>query len=287
MLTGRSVAVLGLGPMGAPVAANLLRADVDLTVWNRTAARADQLVEAGARRAETVADVDADVVLSLLPDVPQLLEHLTDDVLAAWGRRGTTLVVMSTTSPGRVRDLADRCEPVGVHVVDAPMSGGDKGAREATLSLMVGATEPDMERVRPVLEVLGTTVVHLGGPGAGSVAKLCNQVVVAGTVTLLAEALALAARSGVDPGQVTRVLAGGLAASAVLDQKRDKLVGREYSLGGSVRNQVKDLDYAAAAAADAGLTLPLLEAVSQAFRDVAAEHGDDDHTAVQERYLRG
>lgn len=281
-----SVSVLGLGPMGMPMARNLLASGLPTTVWNRTRSRAEGIGADGARVAETVADAAADVVLSVLPDVPQLRELLDEPALAAFGAAGTVLVVTSTTSPEHVRALGEELAPRGIRVLDAPMSGGVAGAEAGTLSMMVGGEEADLAVARPVLEVIGGTLTHLGPLGAGSLAKLCNQVVVAGTLASIAEALGLARAGGIDPAQVMEVLSTGLAASEVLTQKREKLLEREYSLGGSTDNQVKDLRYATAAMEGEGLTGRLSPVLLEMFTELVRRGaGQDDHTVVQELYL--
>ncbi|MFC7457762.1 NAD(P)-dependent oxidoreductase [Brachybacterium sp. GCM10030267] len=280
-------AVLGLGPMGHPIAANLVAAAPDsVVVWNRTPARADDLVAAGARRAETLAHAAAPVILSVLPDVAQLRERLDAETRAAWGAAGARLVIMSTTGPDTVRSLADELAADGISVVDAPMSGGIAGADAGTLSIMIGGAEADVTAVRPVLEIIGGAVEHLGPLGSGAVAKLCNQIVVGGTLAALGEALALARRSGLDAEQVVELLGSGLARSEVLSQKKQKLLSREYSSGGSTINQVKDLRYATAAADRAALPARLLPVLLEQFTEAVEQgHGDEDHAAIQELYL--
>lgn len=281
-----SVSVLGLGPMGTPIARNLLDSGTPTTVWNRTRSRAEPLAADGAILADTVADAAADVVLSVLPDVPQLRVLLDGAALAAFGAARTVLVVTSTTSPEHIRSLAGDLAPHGIRVLDAPMSGGVAGAAAGTLSMMVGGAEEDVAAARPVLEVIGGRITHLGPLGAGALAKLCNQVVVAGTLGALGEALGLARAGGIDPHQLVEVLSGGLAASQVLAQKQDKLLSREYSLGGSTDNQVKDLRYATAAMEQVGMTGRLSPLLLEMFSELVERGaGQDDHAAVQELFL--
>lgn len=281
-----SAAVIGLGPMGHPIAENLLAAHRPVAVWNRTPQRADDLVAAGALRAETLADAAAPVILSVLPDVHQLQALLTPEVRAAWATAGARLVVLSTTGPEQVRALAAELAADGIPVVDAPVSGGVAGARAATLSIMVGGAEGDVAAVRGVLEDVGRTVLHLGPLGSGATAKLCNQVVVAGTLASLGEALALARRSDLDIDALLTLLQGGLAASEVLTQKRENLARRSYPLGGSTDNQVKDLRYATEAADRVGLPARMVPALLALFEAAVEEgHGQEDHAAVQELFL--
>lgn len=286
--TPRSVAVLGLGPMGGPIAHNLIAAGCDVTVWNRSAPPLSALRDAGARVVNRVEEIDSDVILSVLPDVDQLRTQLNDEVLDAWTSHATApqvVVVMSTTSPQKIEALARDLEARGIGVADAAMSGGDAGARSGALSIMVGARDHDWQTILPLLQLVGSTVVRFGQPGAGSIAKLCNQVVVAGTLAALSEALAIAERAKLDLGQLTDVFAGGLAASALLTQKKDKLLNRDYSLGGSLRNQVKDLRYATEVARGHGLPTPLAELLMTLFTTAEDRgFGDLDHSALREIY---
>jgi len=273
--------------MGMPMARNLLAAGMPTTVWNRTRSKAEPLAADGAHLADSVAEAAADVVLSVLPDVPQLRSLLDEEALAALGAAGTLLVVTSTTSPEQVQALGEELAPHGIGVLDAPMSGGVAGAAAGTLSLMVGGAEEDLFRARPVLEVIGATLTHLGPLGAGALTKLCNQVVVAGTLASLGEAFGLARAGGIDPQQLTRVLSGGLAASEVLTQKQDKLLSRDYALGGSADNQVKDLLYATAAMEQVEMPGRLTPVLLQAYQDLVERgRGQQDHAAVQELFLR-
>lgn len=278
--------VIGLGPMGAPIARNLLAAGVPTVVWNRSPGKAAPMRRAGARIAADPAQLCAPVVLSVLPDVPHLRALLTESVLAAWAKAGTVLVVMSTAGPRQVQALAEELVPHGIRVVDAPMSGGVAGAEAGTLSLMVGGQEDDVAAVRPVLEVIGETVIRMGDLGAGCLAKLCNQVVVAGTLTALAEALGLARAGGLDAEDLVRVLQGGLGRSELLAQKREKLLEREYALGGSAVNQLKDLRYADEVREQLGVRPGVIGPLREVFEEVVARgDGEADHSVVQELFI--
>ena len=278
--------VIGLGPMGHPLAATLLAAGAPPIVWNRTAHRADDLVAAGAIRAHTPAQAAAPGVLSVLAGGCQRRARLDAEPRGAGGAAGARVVIMSTSGPDQVRALAEELAPEGIAVVDAPMSGGVAGAEAGTLSIMVGGADEDVALVRPVLELIGGTVLHLGELGTGSITKLCNQIVVGGTLAALAEAFGLARRSGLDIQQLVTLLEGGLARSEVLTQKKDKLLEREYSLGGSADNQVKDLRYATAAGERVGLPAQLLPALLSLYTETVDQgHGQEDHTVVQELYL--
>lgn len=281
-----AVTVIGLGPMGHPIAENLLAAGRKVAVWNRTPSRADDLVAAGALRARTLSEAAAPVILSVLPDVHQLQVLLSPEVRRAWSNAGARLVVLSTTGPEAVRGLAADLAPDGIPVIDAPVSGGVAGARAATLSIMVGGTEEDVLAVRGILESIGSTVLHLGPLGSGATAKLCNQIVVAGTLASLGEALGLARRSGLEIDSLLTVLRGGLANSDVLAQKQKNLLARDYPLGGSADNQVKDLLYARTAADAVELPARMIPLLLDLFEDVVETgRGQQDHASVQELFL--
>jgi 3-hydroxyisobutyrate dehydrogenase-like beta-hydroxyacid dehydrogenase len=273
--------------MGAPMAANLVRDLGALTVWNRNPEKAAPVVALGARQAPTPAEAAADVVLTVLPDLPQVEVVLggPDGLLAGWRRRriaDPTLVVHGTVSPVGMRELAAALRSEhGVRVVDAPMSGGVPGAEGGSLSLMVGGAPADVEPLRPVFAAVARTVVHFGSSGSGQLAKACNQVVVAGTIAALSEALCLAESYGLPRGDLLSALAGGLAGSAVLDQKRDRWLHEDFAGGGSARNQLKDLAFAREAADAAGAPSELTALLHDQFhRMVAGGDGDLDHSGL-------
>lgn len=286
-LSAEDIAVVGLGKMGQPMARNLLTKLGPVTVWNRTAAAAAQLGDLGARVAPTLTQAARPVVLTVLPDLPDVVTVVEQDggLAAGWRAGGTehpVLVVHGTVSPPAVREFANVAwRRYGARVVDAPVSGGPQGAREATLSIMVGGDAATVTRLRPVLEHLGSVVRHLGDVGAGQVAKACNQVVVAGTMSAVSEAVLLARRSGVDVTALLAVLAGGLAGSEVLRQKGAHWVEQSYEAGGSVRNQLKDLRIVSELARSAGSPTPVTDVVRQLFEELAeAGDGELDHSAV-------
>lgn len=282
-----TLSLLGLGPMGAPMAANLVRRLGALTVWNRTPEKAADVVASGARQAASPADAAADVVLTVLPDLPQVESVLRgpDGLLAGWRHRRVerpTLVVHGTVSPVAMRDVAaDLRREHGVRVVDAPMSGGVPGAERRVLSLMVGGEPADVEALAPVFAAVAASVVHFGPVGSGQLAKACNQVVVAGTIAALCEALGLAERYGLPRADLLSALAGGLAGSAVLDQKRDRWLLEDFTGGGSARNQLKDLGFAREAEEAAGAPSEVTELLHDLFRRmVAGGDGDLDHSGL-------
>lgn len=282
-----SVSLLGLGPMGEPMARNLLAGLGSLTVWNRTASKADGLEALGAVVAATPREAAADVTLTVLPDLPQLRELLDghEGLLAGWAERGIEhpiLVVHGTVSPVAVADFAAELARVhGVAVVDAPLSGGTVGAHDGTLSIMVGGDPSVLPVVLPLFTHVGRTVRVLGGSGAGELAKACNQIVVAGVVSAVSEAMLLARSSGLDLAVLRELLQGGLAATAVLRQKGDNWIDEDFAAGGSAKNQLKDLRFIEEATRERGLALPVTAAVTDLFQEMIDEGlGELDHTGV-------
>jgi 3-hydroxyisobutyrate dehydrogenase-like beta-hydroxyacid dehydrogenase len=280
-----SVALLGTGPMGAPIARNILAGGVPLTLWNRTPDKARAI--AGGSVAASPAGAARDIVLTVLPDLPQVEALLQGDdgLLAGWKRAGIeqpVLVIHGTVSPVAVAAFGEECRRTwGVTVVDAPLSGGTIGAEEGRLSIMAGGPRDAFERCAPLFGLYGAKVAWFGETGAGSTVKACNQIVVAATVTALAEAMALAAASGLDLAEVQSILAGGLANSEVLAQKGQRFIDQDFDGGGSAKNQLKDLNFIAEAAGNSGLKLPLAGCLQSVFEKmIAAGDGGLDHTGI-------
>jgi 2-hydroxy-3-oxopropionate reductase len=279
-----TIGFIGLGVMGAPMARNLLAADLEVVAWNRGPGPLAELVEAGARTADGPAAVAAaaDLVVSIVSDDAALREVLGGDGGAiAAARPGSLLIDMSTVSPALARELAAAAADRGVGFLDAPVSGGDVGARDGTLSIMVGGEAAEVERARPVFEVLGSRVTHVGAAGAGQVAKACNQVLVAVIFGGLAEALVLGSKLGVDPAAVLDALGGGMAANRIMEVRRDNFLDHDFAPGFKVDLHHKDLEIALGAGGEIDAPLPLAAAVQQMFRELrAAGHGDEDDSAL-------
>ncbi|SDP51665.1 2-hydroxy-3-oxopropionate reductase [Arthrobacter sp. ok909] len=280
-----SVALLGTGPMGAPIARNIIARAVPLTLWNRTVHRAEAI--AGGRVAASPAEAASEVVLTVLPDLPQVaaLLHGEDGLLAGWKTAGIEhpiLVIHGTVSPVAIAEFAAECRRAhGVTVIDAPLSGGTIGAEEGRLSTMIGGPRAVVEQLEPLFRLYSATVVWFGDTGAGSTVKACNQIVVAATVTALSEAMALASSTGLDLEKVQSVLSGGLANSEVLRQKGQRWIDADFEGGGSAKNQLKDLGFISEVATQAGLTLPVAGSLLTAFQAmVSAGRGDLDHTGI-------
>ncbi len=278
------VGFIGLGTMGASMAANLARAGFDLTVWNRTPGRDDAALAAGARRAPTPAAVAeaSDVIVVCVTDSPQVEEVLFAEHGLAQGLRNGSLVIdCSSISPLATRDYADRLASRGVTWVDAPVSGGSEGAANATLSIMVGGADDDVARARPVLAAMGTTITHIGELGAGQWAKAINQVILAGTYLGVAEGITLGLTAGLDMEKVVAALSGGAAASWILSNRSDRMIHDDYPLGFKLALHRKDLGIALALADETGADLPIAM-MAATFEDelIAGGHGDEDNSAL-------
>lgn len=280
------VAVIGLGAIGLPVAINLAMKKTYVQVWNRSDAAAQSAISSGAHRIDSLASIDASIVLTVLPDISQVLE-LLDLGLEGSLKAGDVLVVMGTVSPMAMGELGTRLAINGVHVLDAPVSGGDIGAQTGTLSIMVGGDREVLEKVRPTFEKIGSTVRHLGPLGSGQLAKACNQIVVATTLTALAEAVNLGRNAGLDDSMLLDILAGGLANSQVLTVKREKIESGDFTPGGSAVFQLKDLRFALEAGKETHTALPVTEKVTELFASlVESGDGELDHSAIVREIMR-
>jgi 2-hydroxy-3-oxopropionate reductase len=279
-----TVGYVGLGLMGKPMALNLVGAGVPLVVHNRSQASVQELAQAGAVPATSYAEVatQADVIFTCLPDLATVEQVIAGpDGLLAHAQPGTLIVDMSTISPMLARDLAQKAMAVGCRFLDAPVSGGEVGAREATLSIMVGGEAEDVERARPFFEIMGQRVVHVGAAGAGQIAKACNQTIVAITIEAVSEALLLARQAGVDPARVREALMGGFAQSRVLDLHGQRMIDHNFVPGGKARHQLKDLDIIAEASDTYGAPMPFARAVQHLFAQLVEQgDGDLDHSAL-------
>jgi 2-hydroxy-3-oxopropionate reductase len=278
------VGFIGLGVMGKPMARNLMKAGHELVVWSRTRADVDEVAGAGATAADSAREVaeQADVTILMLPDSPQVREVLDGgDGLLAGAREGTLVIDMSTISPVVTREIAAECGERGIGWVDAPVSGGDVGAREATLSIMAGGSEEDFARAKPLFEALGKTIVHVGPVGAGQVVKACNQVVVALTIEAVSEALVLGSKAGVDPATIIAVLSGGLAANKVMEVRGRNFLEHDFTPGFRIDLHHKDLGIALQTAREYGVALPNTAAVDQMLQALRSNgRGDRDHSAL-------
>jgi 3-hydroxyisobutyrate dehydrogenase len=278
------VAFLGLGTMGAAMAANLARAGFAVTGWNRTPGRAPELEDLGVAMATTPAAAVADTEIAVIcvsdtPDVEAVL--FGPDGVADGARAGTLIVDCSTIAPSGSWDFAKRLADRDLSMVDAPVSGGSEGAKNATLTIFVGGEASDVERARPVLTAMGRTITHVGPIGAGQAVKAVNQVILAGTYLGVAEGMVLAIKAGLDVSQVVEALGGGAAQSWVLANRSGRMIDNDYPLGFKVSLHRKDLGIALDLAAQLGAVLPVSALAAQLETGlIANSHGDDDMSAL-------
>jgi 2-hydroxy-3-oxopropionate reductase len=282
-----NIAFIGLGIMGSPMAVHLAKAGHRVAGYNRTPEKAGPLVEAGGRAAESIADAvrDAEVVCVMVPDSPDVT-----DVLAGEGgvfdnaKAGTLVIDFSSIRPDVTTELAEQAAAKDMRLVDAPVSGGEAGAVNAALSIMVGGEADDFEAAKPFLDTVGKTVVHVGPSGAGQTVKAANQLIVAANIEALAEAVVFLEAYGVDTEAALEVLGGGLAGSKVLDQKKQNMLDRSFDPGFRIALHHKDLGIVTAAARQAGVVVPLGGLVAQLMASALANgDGGLDHSAL----LRG
>ena len=282
-----NIAFIGLGIMGSPMAVHLAKAGHQVAGYNRTPEKAAPLVEAGGRAAESIADAvrDAEVVCVMVPDSPDVT-----DVLAGEGgvfenaKPGTLVIDFSSIRPDVTTQLAEQAAAKDMRLVDAPVSGGEAGAKNAALSIMVGGEADDFEAAKPFLDAVGKTVVHVGPSGAGQTVKAANQLIVAANIEALAEAVVFLEAYGVDTEAALEVLGGGLAGSKVLDQKKQNMLDRSFDPGFRIALHHKDLGIVTAAAREAGVVVPLGGLVAQLMASALANgDGGLDHSGL----LRG
>jgi 2-hydroxy-3-oxopropionate reductase len=274
---------VGLGIMGRPMALNLLKGGHRLSLWSRSGVPAE-LVAAGGIACASGSDVAraSEVVFCIVPDAPDVEQVLFAPGGVAEGlSAGKVFVDMSSISPIAARELAARVRALGCEYVDAPVSGGDVGARAGTLTIMAGATEEGFARVRPLLGLLGKNVTHVGPNGAGQTAKVANQIVVALTIEAVGEALLFAAKAGVDPAKVRQALLGGFASSRVLEVHGQRMIERDFEPGARIELHQKDLENALSGARAMGLALPATALAQQLFNAARAMGGARwDHSAM-------
>lgn len=285
-----TIAFVGLGIMGSPMARHLARAGHDVAGFDRSPEKAKTLEQDGGRVADSVADAvrGAEVVALMLPDSPDVTDVLTgDDGVLAHASPGTLVIDFSTIRPDVAAELATQASEGGLRMIDAPVSGGQAGAENAALSIMIGGAKDDVDAARPLLEVVGKTVVHVGPAGAGQTVKAANQLIVAGNIALLAEALVFLDAHGADLPAAVEVLGGGLAGSAVLDQKASKMLDRDFAPGFRIDLHHKDMGIVTSAAREAGVATPVGALVAQLVAATrTAGDGGLDHSALYRTIAR-
>ena len=283
-MADKVIGFIGLGIMGKPMAKHLLKAGYPLVVRDIVQAAVDELVAAGARSAPTAREVAAqcDILITMVPDSPDVeaVAYGPDGALAGL-RPGTIWADMSTISPVTSRKVAADAAKKGVAMLDAPVSGGEKGAIAATLSIMVGGPKDAFDAMLPIFQVMGKTIVHMGEAGAGQVTKAATQIVVALTIEARSEALVLASKAGVDPAKVRQVLLGGFCQSRILELHGERMLKREFAPGFKIRLHRKDLAIALNAGKEFGVPLPVTALVHEMLNALmVAGEGELDHSAI-------
>lgn len=295
----KRIGFVGLGVMGRPMAANLVRAGYAVRCHSRSAATTRAVEALGGEPVDRVADAaaGADVLITMVPDAPDVAEVAlgtagtdgADGSAGADGEQGALAhlpegalyIDMSTIRAETARAVHRAAAARGVDALDAPVSGGEQAAVDGTLAVMAGGTAAAFERARPVLEAMATTVAHVGPAGSGQLVKAANQLIVGGTIQLVAEAIVLLEATGIDRAAALDVVAGGLAGSAVLDRKRNAMLAGDFTPGFRVDLHAKDLGIVRAAATEAGLALPVTALVTELMAALRARgHGGEDHTAL-------
>ena len=284
----QKIGFIGLGIMGSHMAANLVRAGYDVTGFDVVPAGVEKLLQAGGKPAPTIAEAvaGAEVVITMLPDSPQVAEVVLGpggvfEAARSEHPAGVLLIDMSSIAPETSIEVAKAGTALGVRVLDAPVSGGEQGAIKASLSIMVGGAAEDFEAARPIFEDLGRTIVHVGGHGAGQTVKAANQLMVAGIISLVSEAIVLLEASGVDSRRGLEVLAGGLAGNRILDLKAESMLGRQFEPGFRIDLHHKDMGIALASGRAAGVALPVTGVVAQLVASARAQgYGSLDHSAL-------
>lgn len=281
------IAFIGLGIMGSPMAGHLVKAGYDVVGVNRGDAALEKLVGEGGSRADTVADAvkDADVIITMVPDSPDVQGiALGEDGIYANAAKGSVHIDMSSIRPDVAAELAEAGKAAGIRVLDAPVSGGEAGAVEAVLSIMVGGEQADFDEVKPILEAVGKTIVLVGPAGSGQTVKAANQLIVAGNFELIAEAIVFLRAYGVDLDAALAVLGGGLAGSTVMERKGASMVAGNFRPGFRIDLHHKDMGIIVDAARAKGVAIPLGAATAQLIGSLRAQgDGGLDHSAL----LRG
>lgn len=282
-----TIAFIGLGIMGSPMAVHLQNAGHDVVGYNLHPDKTQPLVEAGGRAAGSIAEAvgDVEIVAVMVPDSPDVQDVLLgEEGVFASAKEGTLVIDFSSIRPDVTVELAKAARAKGFRLLDAPVSGGEAGAKNAALSIMVGGDAADFETAKPLFDAVGKTIVHVGGNGAGQTVKAANQLIVAANIEALAEAVVFLEAYGVDLGPALDVLGGGLAGSKVLDQKRDNMAGRNFEPGFRIDLHHKDMGIVTSAAREAGVVVPLGGLVAQLMASARANgDGGLDHSGL----LRG
>lgn len=280
----KNIAFIGLGIMGLPMAKNLVNAGFNVTGYNRSPEKAEELAQAGGKAASSVAEAvtGADVIITMVPDSPDVEEVLTsEEGILAHASAGATWIDNSTIRPDVAAALSAKAKEAGLKPLDAPVSGGEQGAIDGALSIMVGGEQSDFDGVQDVFQAVGKTIVLVGPAGAGQTVKAANQLIVAVNIQALSEAVVFLEAYGVDTDAALQVLGGGLAGSKVLDQKGQKMLDRSFDPGFRLALHHKDMGIITAAAREAGVVIPAASAVAQLIASTVQQgNGGLDHSGL-------
>lgn len=279
--------LIGLGIMGKPMAKNLLKAGYDLTVNDLNKANVDELTVCGAKSADnSEIGKTCDIVMTMVPNSPQVKAvMLGDEGVASYMRPGTIFIDMSSINPVASREIYAELEKKGIEMLDAPVSGGEPKAVDGTLSFMVGGKQAIFDKCKPILESMGSSVVRCGDIGAGNTTKLANQIVVAGNIQALCEALTLAKKAGVDPQLVFEAIRGGLAGSTVMNAKAPMMIAGDDKPGFKIDLHIKDLNNALDCGQTVGASLPMTVNVLEILQWLHDKgYGQDDHSSIIKYY---
>ena len=286
----RTLGFIGLGIMGKPMAQNLLKAGFPLVVFNRSRGPVEDLVKEGASPAESAKGVAerVEVIITMLPDSPDVKEVvLGKDGVIQGLKAGSVVMDMSSINPLVTQEIAQKLKEKGVEMLDAPVSGGEVGAVQGTLAIMVGGEKRVFDDCIEILKAMGKNIVHVGAIGAGGYVKLVNQIIVALNIAAVGEAFTLGAKAGLDPQTVYQAIRGGLAGSAVLDAKAPMIFQRNFKPGFKIKLHHKDLHNALSTAKDLGIPLPLSSLVQQILVSLMVEgKGEEDHSALANFFER-
>ena len=280
----KKIGFIGLGIMGMPMARNLMKAGFAVTVYNRTASKTDKLVAEGAKKAGSPKEAAEgnSVIITIVSDTPDVGSVILGESGVIEGVETDAVVIdMSTISPQATQKIAERIKEKGAHMLDAPVSGGEQGAIDGTLSIMVGGSQAAFDRALPVFEKMGKNIIRIGEAGSGQVTKACNQIVVGMTIQAMAEALNLAKKAGVDVAKVRNALLGGLAQSRILDVYGQRFLDRNFKPGFKINLHRKDMNIALQTGKEHSVPLPgaaLVATLMDAL--IAQDHGGLDHSAL-------
>jgi len=282
------IGFIGLGIMGKPMSKNLLKAGYQLVVFNRSKGAVKELIAAGAKAADSPRGVaeQTEIVITMLPNSPEVREVVLGEAGVIEGAaKGSIVIDMSSIAPLVSREIASRLDEKGIEMLDAPVSGGEPKAIEGTLAVMVGGKKEIFDKCYPVMKAMAGSVVHVGDAGAGNIAKLANQVIVALNIAAMSEALVLAAKAGADPERVYQAIRGGLAGSAVLDAKAPLIMDRKFNPGFRINLHIKDLNNVLETSHAIGVPLQLTASVMEIMQALKADGlGDTDHGSLVRYY---